>query len=80
MNTEQKNRIVEIFSQVLEIPSDAVVDTVALNDNPSWDSLRHLQLISELETEYGIELELDDIYAMNSFAVIKEVLNKYLGE
>lgn len=78
MNTEQENRIVEIFSQVLEIPSDEIVDTVALNDNPSWDSLRHLQLVSELETEFGIELELDDIYSMTNLGMVRKVVNKYL--
>ena len=68
----------EIFSQVLEIPSDEIVDTVALNDNPSWDSLRHLQLVSELETEFGIELELDDIYSMTNLGMVRKVVNKYL--
>lgn len=80
MNAEQEHRIVKIFSDVLEIPEHELADSIALGDNPSWDSLRHLQLVSELEVEFGIELDLEEIYVMKNFFMVKEVMNKYLCE
>lgn len=44
-----------------------------------WDSLRHLNLIVELEAEFGIEFEPEEISEMKSFEDIRRLLTDKIG-
>ena len=68
----------QIFSEALGIPLDQVTDTLAYNSCPQWDSLKHLQMVAMIEERFDIEIEMDDIIAMENFAKVKEILHKYL--
>lgn len=78
MNQEHIDTIVDIFSDVMGIPKIELNDTIAYNSHPAWDSLKHLQLISELETAFDIEFDMDDVIAMENFGLVRELTAKYL--
>ena len=42
-----------------------------------WDSIGHMQLISELEDAFDIEMETDDIVDFSGYEKGKEILKKY---
>ena len=42
-----------------------------------WDSVGHMNLMSEIEEELGIELDIDDIIEFSSFEKGIEILSKY---
>ena len=44
-----------------------------------WDSLRHLNLIVELEEEFGVEFESEEISEMKSFEDIRRLLTDKIG-
>lgn len=56
----------KIFSEIFAIPEATVVDTLALNDIASWDSLAHMMLIVRLEETYQIQLSGDEIADIKS--------------
>ena len=68
----------KIFSDALGIPPDQVTDSLAYNSCEQWDSLKHLQMVAMVEEHFDIEIEMDDIIAMENFAKVKEILHKYL--
>lgn len=78
MNQQQIEKINEIFSDIMGIPKSELNDTITYNSHPAWDSLKHLQLISELETTFDIEFDMDDVIAMENFGLVKELTAKYL--
>lgn len=78
MNQEHIDTIVDIFSDIMGIPKTELNDTIAYNSHPAWDSLKHLQLISELETAFDIEFDMDDVIAMENFGLVRELTAKYL--
>ena len=43
-----------------------------------WDSLRHLNLIVELESEFGVEFDPEEISGMKCFEDIERVLTQKL--
>ena len=43
----------------------------------SWDSVGHMNLMSALETEFKIELDINDIVDFSSFEKGKKILKKY---
>lgn len=67
----------QAFSTSLEIPLGDVNDALSYNSIPQWDSTAHMILIAELEDQFGIMLDTDDIIDMNSVAKAKEILSKY---
>ena len=70
MNLEE--RVLAIMREVFEmddIPADASQKNCA-----RWDSLRHLTLASELEEEFDIELEPEEIAEMTDYSCVIEML------
>lgn len=67
-----EEKVLSILKEVLE-DENVNRETSQLN-NPNWDSLRQLNLIVELESEFDVTFEPDDIASMTSFGKIIEVL------
>ena len=42
-----------------------------------WDSVGHMSLIAELEDNFEIEMDIDDIIDFSSYEKGKEILKKY---
>ena len=60
-----------------EVLEDETIDTSCSQDScDSWDSLRHLNLMLELEEEFNIEFEPEEIAEMKSFDKIYEIIER----
>ena len=67
-----------VFIESLSIKSDAFSEEIKYNDVPEWDSIGHMTLMSELEEEFKITLETDDIIDFSSYKKGIELLgSKY---
>lgn len=71
------NKLKEAFANALAIDVLQVKDDLQYRGIPEWDSISHMVLISELETEFDIEIETDDVIDMSSFHKAQEILEKY---
>jgi len=71
-----EEQIKKILSDIFDLSADQVDESVSLQKTPSWDSMRHLEIMSTIESEFGITLEVADIIEMKSFLKILEVLKK----
>lgn len=70
------DKILSIMKEVFEMDT---IDTNCSQSNcDKWDSLRHLNLIVELESAFDVEFEPEEIAEMKSFAGIKEILSAKL--
>ena len=68
MNNIVEGRLREIFIDILGVDS---IDNIEMN-NQEWDSLAHLNLMSEIEDEFDIEISIEDMSKLTSF---QSVLN-----
>jgi acyl carrier protein len=73
-----ENTIKKIFCEIIGLPAEEVTDTTAYNSCEQWDSLKHLQMVAAFEERFEIEIEMDDIIAMENYGKVKEILRKYL--
>ena len=64
----------DVVSKVFGIDKDEVTEELEYQSIPSWDSINHLELVTELESEFNVDFEMDDIIAMESIAKIREIL------
>ena len=80
MKNEEAARIKQIFCSVLGVSESDVNDYTSYNSFEAWDSLKHLEFITKLEEEFAIDIEMDDVIAMESFKQIKKIMEKYLDK
>jgi acyl carrier protein len=66
-----KERIKKVVSQVLKTTVD---DNASQGTCAEWDSLRHLNLIIELETEFDLSFEPEEIVRMKSIDAIERMI------
>ena len=74
MTDEEK--IKEIFVKVFpEIENDFDLNREQ-SDYENWDSFTHVNLVSEIEEQFNIELETDEIISISSAKSVLELINK----
>jgi len=56
-----------------------ISDEISTSSCEKWDSLNHLNLIVEIEAEFNVSIEPEDIAEMRSLSDIEKVLNKLLN-
>lgn len=59
-------------AQVSELNEDYTYE-----NQENWDSVAHMMLIAEIEDQFAIEMEMEDIIDFSSFEKGKEILEKY---
>ena len=65
------------FLTALSIKKEIIQNNLEYNSIPEWDSIGHMSLISELEQNFGISIETDDVIDFSSYEKGKEILKKY---
>ena len=67
-----KEQIIDILKSVLE---DSSVNELTSRENcGNWDSMHHLMMAVELESQFGVELQPEDIEAMQSVGDIERII------
>ena len=67
----------EVIARVFKIDSRTLVDSSSRDSIEQWDSMGHLQLITELEQHFGVSLSIGDAMEMVSVGKVKEILRRY---
>ncbi len=58
--------IKEIFARALDLGDYELNLDSEFEEVPDWDSLGHMRIIFELESELGIEFEIDEIVGIDT--------------
>jgi acyl carrier protein len=77
MKIEEK--LLEIFSVVLEIPENENPMEVRRMNYQRWDSLAHVSIIVAIESEFSIELDVKDWERISSFASTSLLIEEKMG-
>ncbi len=67
-------RLAIVFEEVFGHDHSRFSKETVPEDVANWDSMGHMNLVSRLETDFGVQFELDEIMEMASAAKIMEVL------
>lgn len=71
-----REKYIEAFVNVFGCDSVAV-ETMKYQDSEGWDSIGHMNLISELENTFDVMFDTEDILAFESFEKGVEILKRY---
>ena len=67
----------QIYITIFSISQNDLGEELIYNSIPAWDSIGHMSLMAELEQEFGVMLEMDDIIDFSSYNKELETLQKY---
>ena len=51
-----------------------IADPMSFDDIPGWDSVGHMNLVTELESRFGISLDMDEIVGLDSVGAVRAIV------
>ena len=66
MENQIKNKVKSIMSLVFEIPVKMIDDESSPNSIKSWDSLKHMNLVTVLEEEFNVRLSASEMLTIQN--------------
>ena len=49
-------------------------DPMSFDDIPGWDSVGHMNLVTELEARFAVTLDMDEILTMDSVKAVRDLI------
>jgi acyl carrier protein len=72
-----QDRYEQVFRRVFNLSEAEKPETLEYQAIKQWDSVGHMALIATIESEFSIELEVDDVIDFSSFEEGRKILEKY---
>lgn len=70
-----EERVRGLLAQVLDVAPEAIGPGFTAASVPSWTSLNHLMLVSQVENEFGVFFSNQEIRDIDSFDRLVEVVS-----
>tara|TARA_A100001388_G_scaffold153297_1_gene113969 strand:+ start:113 stop:352 length:240 start_codon:yes stop_codon:yes gene_type:complete len=70
-------KLINCFTESLKISEDLVNDNLKYQSIPQWDSIAHMALVAQVESQFDIMLDTEEILDMSSVSEIKKILTKH---
>jgi len=71
-----EQKILEIVSQIMEVPLESVTLASSAETISSWDSLKHMNLVLALEETFGVLFSEEQIAELTQVGTILTVVAK----
>ena len=72
-------RLAEVAGIVLGVEPDVISDTASPETLDAWTSVVHLSLIAAVEETFSIHLSIADIYAAQSFGILRRIVLEHVA-
>jgi acyl carrier protein len=73
-NLERYNTV---FTSVFNVELDALTNDFSSETVDNWDSITQLSLVTDIEDEFDIMLDTEDILEFKSYEIGKKIVAKY---
>ncbi len=74
---DNTKRYKQVFCKILDLDISFDEKAIKRNETQNWDSVGHISLISELENEFDVMFEMDDILNFRTYEYGLEALKKH---
>jgi len=72
-----RKRVRDVMANVWEVPAAEIPEDADSTTMPGWDSLRHLELMLELELSFGVRIPADQVPELTSVGAIEDALRDH---
>lgn len=74
-----RKRIITLMFEVFELGGEDLAGNLLLRDLDSWDSLRHMEMVTGIESEFSIQLTGDEIVELETVDGVESAVMKHLA-
>ncbi len=71
--------IQEIAADLFEMEPEGVSEDFSPESNPTWDSIKHLGLVTAIEDQFDLTFEPEEIDEMKDIASIVRIVKAHIG-
>ncbi|MHC4177354.1 MAG: acyl carrier protein [Planctomycetota bacterium] len=69
------DEVVEVFRAAFQLDDGFQLQgSMSFDDVPGWDSVGHMNLVTELESRFDISLDMDEIVGLDSVNAVQELV------
>lgn len=72
-----RDRVRQTIATVWNVPPDDIPEDADAMSLAGWDSLRHLELMLELEMSFGVRIPAEEVPELTSIGAIEEALREH---
>ncbi len=67
--------VADAFRKAMRLDeSFAIADPMSFEEVPGWDSIGHMNLVTELESRFGISFDMEEIVGLDSVGAVRAVV------
>lgn len=66
--------LTDLFARCLDVPADQLSEESSPDNTPQWDSMAAVQLVTEIEATFSVQLRTRDIMKMRTIGLARTVL------
>ena len=78
-NEDITGKLQSVFQKVLEENDITITREMTVEDIEKWDSLRHIQLISEVERTFRVKFKLREVLSMKNVGDLIDLIHAKQG-
>lgn len=76
--TQELDKYNKIFLNIFNV-EESEFKTLEYKVTPEWNSMAQIALVSSIEEAFGVDFDMEDIFAMTSYEKGKEILKNKFG-
>lgn len=71
------DEVSRLFREVFLLDDDFQLEPdMTFDDVPGWDSVGHVNLVDEIESRFGVSLEMDAIVNLDSVQAVRDIVKE----
>lgn len=71
-----ERQFLDFVAGIFEMTADALTMETAYESIPQWDSVMHLRLVMEVQSEFNVDIPLEEIPTLDTLGKVYSYLNK----
>ena len=79
MSEIQLNKLQEIIASILQLDVDSVTLDTSPENTSEWDSFAHIAILTEVEEEFSLKFDFDEMFEIDSVEALNDMLKNKLG-
>ena len=72
-----RKKVEKLLKKTFPSVDGKIMDTMGPEEITEWDSLTHLNLITEINNGFSINIQFEDVLLINKISDIYKVIDKY---
>ncbi len=73
------DQILNVMSNTLGLQPDKIPDDASIENLTEWDSLKHLELMLDIESEFKLKIPLEDMVNLTTLELIKSYIQENIS-